>query len=174
MSGGFDRDGLATRGEPGVREVITRAPEQTRALGRRLGARAEPGQVFALSGPLGAGKTELARGLLGGMGVPESEVLSPTFTLIHEHQGRLPVVHVDAYRLERPEELFDLGLDDALLRGAAAVIEWADRLGRLLPRQRLHAWLSPAEGDAGARRIRLEAHGEAYVRLLGLALASEE
>ena len=111
MAGGQQQDGRDDRREPVVRQVITRGPEQTRALGRRLGARAEPGQVFALSGPLGAGKTELARGLLGGMGVPESEVLSPTFTLIHEH--------LDALAAGLPE--------------VAAQVEagWSDVLGQL-------------------------------------------
>ncbi|REJ33402.1 MAG: tRNA (adenosine(37)-N6)-threonylcarbamoyltransferase complex ATPase subunit type 1 TsaE, partial [Bacillota bacterium] len=136
-------------------EVESSSPEETRRLARRLGAEAGPGQVFALSGPLGAGKTEFARGLLEGLGVPGDEVASPTFTLINQHQGRLPVVHIDVYRLEDPGEIWDLGLDDALEAGAVAVIEWAERLGRELPAQRLHVYLDfdggphPAAGGAG-------------------------
>lgn len=164
-------------GEPGALcrfclEVESPSAEATRRLAGRLGREARPGQVFALSGPLGAGKTEFARGLLAGLGVPGDEVASPTFTLIHQHQGRLPVVHIDLYRLEDPLEVWDLGLDDALRAGAVAVIEWAERLGEDLPAQRLDVHLSYA-GHEGARRIRLEAHGEDYVRLLDRVRAGE-
>jgi len=162
-----------------VIEIRSSSAAATRRLARRLGQAAQAGQVFALSGPLGAGKTEFARGLLSGLGVPAEEVASPTFTLIHEHQGRLPVVHIDLYRLEDPTEIWVLGLDEALRAGAVAVIEWAERLGVDLPAERLDVHLTydvdPQRpgGDGGARRIRLEAHGEPYDRLLALVLAGE-
>ena len=112
--------------------VISRSPEQTRALGEHLGARLEAGSVVACIGELGAGKTCFLQGLARGLGV-ESMVTSPTFVLVNHYRGRLPVYHLDAYRTETLTELLDIGVEDLLHGDGVTVIEWADKLLPLLP-----------------------------------------
>jgi tRNA threonylcarbamoyladenosine biosynthesis protein TsaE len=111
----------------------------TAAWGRRLGELARPGDIIALAGSLGAGKTTLTQAIGQGLGVPAScYITSPTFSLIHEYPGRIPLYHLDLYRLAGEEELEELGLDDYLYGEGLTVIEWPDRLGSLLPAARLH------------------------------------
>jgi len=150
---------------PDVRRgsLVSTAPEQTRALGRALGSAAVPGSLLALRGPLGAGKTQLAKGVAEGLDVP-TVVNSPTFVLMNEHVGRLRLFHVDAYRLSDPEEALAAGLlDDRELEGVT-VIEWADRLDGWLPLDRLEIDLEPGSGPL-ERLVRWEAHGLAHARL---------
>lgn len=118
------------------RVVRTRSARATEALGARLGQRLGAGAVVALIGPLGAGKTVLARGLARGAGA-RGYVASPSFVIVREYAGPVPVVHVDLYRLERPEEIEALGLDDVLAGGAIVIVEWADRAPWLLPADHL-------------------------------------
>jgi len=104
---------------------------ETRAIGARLSAQLQPGAVLLLSGDLGAGKTAFTKGLAEGLGVDPGEVTSPTFTLVHEYRGgRLPLVHVDLYRLEKAD-LDELGMDADLADQGVLAIEWSDRLVRL-------------------------------------------
>lgn len=113
----------------------TTSEQQTLAWGAALGGRLAAGAVLALNGPMGSGKTHLVKGIAGGLKVPPDEpVTSPTFVLLREYTGRLPLYHFDAYRLGSAEELAALGLDD-LLREASGVVvvEWADRFPELLP-----------------------------------------
>jgi tRNA threonylcarbamoyladenosine biosynthesis protein TsaE len=103
------------------------------AAGRELAAALQPGAVILLSGDLGAGKTAFVRGLAEGLGIAGSEVSSPTFTLVQEYRGgRLPLYHVDLYRLQSIE-VEDLGLDDERMADGVTAIEWADRLPRRFP-----------------------------------------
>ncbi|WP_338288919.1 tRNA (adenosine(37)-N6)-threonylcarbamoyltransferase complex ATPase subunit type 1 TsaE [Luteolibacter sp. LG18] len=103
------------------------------ALGREAAARAVPGQVFALVGDLGAGKTHWTKGLADGLGFA-GEVTSPTFSLAHEYRGgRLPVFHFDFYRIETADELFGMGWDEYLDEGGVIVAEWADKFPEVLP-----------------------------------------
>lgn len=153
----------------GQLELIVPSVAATRELGRCLGEHARPGALFALYGPLGAGKTQLSKGILSALGISEDEVVSPTFTLMVEYDGRYAAVHVDLYRLEQPEEILSLGLDD-VLQGAVVVIEWAERLGDALPAERLDIRLSYVDDDAQSRRISLEAYGRSHRRLLQAAL----
>ena len=139
------------------------SPDQTRSIGRALGAAAPPGTLVALIGPLGAGKTVVAKGIADGLGVT-SVVNSPTFVLMNEHRGRLPLYHVDAYRLNDPEEALAAGLLDERQAGGVTVIEWADRLGDWLPDQRLEVELVP-EGSGDRRRLRWGAFGQTHERL---------
>ncbi len=107
---------------------ISHSPAETEALGEQWGRAAQPGQVIALSGDLGAGKTQLVRGLARGLGVT-SRVHSPTFTLVNEYSGgRLKLFHLDLYRLETPEQLHSAGIEEFLQPDGVAVIEWAERL----------------------------------------------
>ncbi|HTY80038.1 MAG TPA: tRNA (adenosine(37)-N6)-threonylcarbamoyltransferase complex ATPase subunit type 1 TsaE [Candidatus Bathyarchaeia archaeon] len=110
----------------------SRSPEETRALGERLGAALGKGDVVACVGPLGAGKTCFLQGLARGLGV-RGDVTSPTFVLVNEYRGRLPVYHVDAYRTASLTELVDLGLEEMLHGDGVTIVEWADKLRPLLP-----------------------------------------
>ncbi len=130
----------------------TDSPEATHALGRRLAEHLRPGDVVALYGDLGTGKTRLVKGIAAGLGIPETEVTSPTFTLVHEYRGgRLPLYHFDAYRLRRLEEFFDLGYEEYFYGDGVSVVEWADRIEPLLPPHTLRMHLEHLGGDR--RRI---------------------
>jgi tRNA threonylcarbamoyladenosine biosynthesis protein TsaE len=117
-----------------VPEVVELADERaTLALGARLAGEAERGDVFALKGVLGAGKTTFARGFIRALTTPDEEVPSPTFTLVQTYDSRKgPLFHFDLYRLEDPEEAWELGIEDAFA-GGISLIEWPERLGPLLP-----------------------------------------
>jgi tRNA threonylcarbamoyladenosine biosynthesis protein TsaE len=126
----------AARVSPRASHVVADSPEATRLAGERLGARLRAGQVVALIGDLGAGKTCFAQGLLRGLGV-RAGVTSPTFVLVNHYRGRLPVHHVDAYRVATLSELLDLGLDEMWSAEAVTVVEWADKFLPLLPADRV-------------------------------------
>ena len=122
-------------------------------MGEGLGARLEPGAVVACIGALGAGKTCFLQGLARGLGV-ESPVTSPTFVLVNQYRGRLPVYHVDAYRTESLSELLDLGIEELLHGDGVTVIEWADKLVPLLPSHTITVTITGL-GDE-PRRIAIE------------------
>lgn len=130
---------------------VTRSEEETIALARRL-AGSLPAGVYVLTGNLGAGKTTFVKGLAAGLeAVPEEEVSSPTFTLIHEYGEPVNVYHVDLYRLEEPREALSLGLEELYASGAFVLVEWGERFPEALP------------GDAG--RIVIERTGEEERRI---------
>jgi tRNA threonylcarbamoyladenosine biosynthesis protein TsaE len=113
--------------------IISAGLEDTRALGADLAARLAPGSVLALDGPLGAGKTHLAQGLAAALG-HDGPVTSPTFTLVHEYTGgRLPLFHLDFYRLDTAEEVTALGWEEYLELGGIVIVEWAGKFPELLP-----------------------------------------
>lgn len=114
------------------RSEVTTSPEETSAAGERLAATLGPGDVVALTGELGAGKTCFVQGLTRGLGV-QTRATSPTFVLINEYRGRMPVHHVDAYRTARATELIDLGLLELFDGDGVTVVEWAERAAALLP-----------------------------------------
>ena len=119
----------------------------TQAVAERLGGLLAPGDVLALVGPLGAGKTTFVQGLARGLKVPpDRHVASPTFALVNEHPGRVPLVHADLYRIENERELPELGLADAFDRAAVA-IEWLDRFPDAAPAERLEIKIDFAPGD---------------------------
>jgi len=137
--------------------IETTGPDETIALGARLAARLEPGDCLALVGELGAGKTQLAKGVAQGLGIDPHEVTSPTFVLHSAHHGRLTLHHVDAYRMKSAAELDDLALVDFLDAGGVAVVEWADRVRDALPARRLEITMEHAGHDR--RRLSLRAVG---------------
>ena len=150
--------------------LVTDSAAETRKLGVALGRHAQPGSVIALVGPLGAGKTQLAKGVAEGLGVT-SVVNSPTFILMNEHVGRLRLFHVDAYRLDDPEEALAAGLLDERGAEGVTVVEWADRLDGWLPLDRLDIELEmDARGPPDRRRIAWQAHGGAHARLVEAAV----
>src|SRR5919108_1971884 len=141
-----------------ARRLLSTGPDDTRAIGRRIGEAAGEGTVVALIGPLGAGKTQLAKGIADGLGV-RSVVNSPTFVLMNEHIGRLRLYHVDAYRLDDPEEALAAGLLDDRQADGITVIEWADRLDGWLPAERLEIELDAVAGRPTHRELRWRTRG---------------
>lgn len=129
----------------------------TQALGRTLAAGLRPGDAVCLTGPLGAGKSTLARALIRALTTPDEEVPSPTFTLVQFYEtAKFPLAHFDLYRLSDPDEAYEIGLDEAL-DGGVALIEWPQRLEGRLPRTRLDIDIA-LDGDA--RRAVIVAHGD--------------
>ena len=130
----------------------TSAPEETEALGAALAAALVPGDVLALYGDLGSGKTHLVKGLCTALGVPPEDVSSPTFALVHEYRGGdLPLYHIDAYRLETPDAFYELGYEDYVYGDGLCFVEWPERVDELLPAHALRLRLTHLGGNR--RRI---------------------
>lgn len=144
-------------------KFISHSPDETIQLGACLGELAEPGDIFLLSGRLGAGKTCLTQGIARGLGSREY-ALSPTFVLMREIKGRLPLYHIDLYRLDRINEIADLGLDDYLYGHGLTVIEWAEKGLGILPAE--HLLIKIDYLNDNERSIGLFPHGKRYNRLL--------
>ncbi len=153
---------------PSVVEVTLPDRSATRRLAARLARRARPGDVIGLVGALGAGKTTLARGFIEALAGGEREVPSPTFTLVQTYECDIATIwHFDLFRITRPEDVIELGFDDALGDGIT-LIEWPERLGPLLPADRLDVTLT--QGAAPEARVaRIAAHGALAARLTGIA-----
>lgn len=136
------------------RRLVTKSEAETVRLGRSLAADLRAGDVVLLEGVLGAGKTALSRGIASGLGVPEEEVRSPTFTLVNPYRGRLPVYHVDLYRIEAARDLDELGLEEILGTDGVAIVEWAERLAVWRPPYALVVRIEDRGGSE--REIRIE------------------
>ena len=145
-------------------ELRTRSPEDTQSLGFAVGEQARAGDVYLLSGPLGAGKTCFTQGLARGLGV-EGYVRSPTFVLMTRHTGRLTLHHIDLYRIGSPEEAWDLGLDEQLFGAGVCVIEWAERAEDLLPEDALWLEFNYCNGES-ERKIDIDCQSARYDQLL--------
>lgn len=143
--------------------IRTKNPETTIRLGVRLGELLLPGDVIALTGDLGAGKTTFTKGVAQGAGVP-TEVASPTFTLIHEHRGRLPFYHIDLYRIDTEDQIADLGLEEYIYSQGATIIEWSERMGSVLPESCLVVRLV-ATGDT-EREIELKSTSPRWLEVI--------
>jgi tRNA threonylcarbamoyladenosine biosynthesis protein TsaE len=147
-------------------QMESHGPEETEAAGARLAATLGPGDVVALTGELGAGKTCFTQGLARGLGV-KGRVVSPTFVLINEYGGRLPVHHVDAYRTGSLTELMDLGLEELLAGDGVTVVEWADKLLPLLPPHTVHVHIEGVGDEPRVITIRCPRAGPAPVSEAG-------
>jgi tRNA threonylcarbamoyladenosine biosynthesis protein TsaE len=117
---------------PSTLDVISRAPDETRKVGAALAELLVPGDVVSLTGDLGAGKTAFVQGAARALGVQEP-VTSPTFVLVRQYRGDVPVHHVDVYRLDRVQEVLDLGFEDLLDPSGVVFVEWGDAIDALLP-----------------------------------------
>jgi len=152
-------------------ELLLRAPDEaaTKAIGAALALQLEPGDVVGLSGDLGAGKTRLVQGAAAALGV-EEPVVSPTFMLVREYEGRMPLHHVDAYRLSGAAELEDIGLDEVFPADAVVFVEWSDRVEGALPDSWLELILHTRDDEV--REITVAAHGDSWAgRLEAVAAA---
>ncbi len=141
------------------------SPADTLELGILLGRLLQPGDIVCLDGELGAGKTALVRGIAMGMEI-EHSVTSPTYTLIHQYPGKIPLYHFDVYRLENGGGLYDIGGEELLYDGGVSVIEWASRVKDILPDERLWVDISLCPGEDSKRLIEITATGERYMSIL--------
>lgn len=152
--------------------MVSRSPADTECLGHMIGNGLQGGEVFALYGEVGTGKTALIRGIAAGLGAAPRTVSSPTFVLIHEYQGRLRLAHADLYRLESAQTLPHLGLEEYFDGRTVVAVEWAERAGNELPLDRAEirfAHRSPTERAITITTTGLRAH-EALTRIFGHAI----
>lgn len=140
-----------------MKEIISGGPEETKDVGKRLARKLKPGDCISLIGELGAGKTTLIKGIAKGLGIKE-EVVSPTFILIREYKGGLPLYHVDAYRISKEEELREVGIEEYLLSDdGVTVVEWGDRVKKIFP---------PGGSTSRCTEIRIEILSESKRRII--------
>ena len=139
---------------------ILRSLSESRAFGRILGENSLTGDVILLIGTLGAGKTTLTRFIAEGLGIKDDYITSPSFSLMNRYSGRIPLYHIDCYRLEGEDDVEDSGLIDYIVADGLAVIEWPDRLGSLVPEDRLEIELTSGEGEQ--RFVSVTAHGREW------------
>lgn len=144
--------------------VITSSPEKTWQIGQLLGELLDVGDTVCLYGDLGAGKTNFTFGIAKGMDVQEQYITSPTFTFVNEYQGRVPLYHIDLYRLKDPDELENIGFEEYIESDGVTVIEWAERAEDALPVEGLSVYL--AYVDEHSREIGFIAEGERYEKLV--------
>ncbi len=143
----------------------TRSARATQDLGVRLGRLLEPGDVVALVGELGAGKTQLVRGICRGAGVPDAEVSSPTFAIVAAYHGRIPVHHADLYRVVDADELYATGFPDLVGGDGALLVEWADRIPSALPEERLTIRLDHDDEAPDVRHVVISGSGARHSAL---------
>ena len=143
--------------------LCSESPEETQRLGIALGRLAQPGDLFMLVGGLGAGKTCLTQGIAWGLGIA-GYATSPTFVVINQYLGRLPLYHIDLYRLDSIEEVVDLGLDDYLYGNGVCVVVWADKAMNVLPPEHLLVEINYVSETV--RNLVLNPSGERYIEML--------
>jgi len=147
--------------------LTTRDARETEAVGEAVAGQLRVGDLVVLTGDLGAGKTTFVKGLARGLGVKEA-VTSPTFTIVQHYAGRLPLAHVDVYRLERIQELHDLGFEE-LLEHNVVVVEWGEAIARVLPPDRVQVRLAMTDAGDDERKIEIVGVGPAWsTRAAGL------
>jgi len=151
--------------------LVSRSARATHALGARLGKLLAPGDVVALEGDLGAGKTQLVRGACAGAGVSPGEVSSPSFAIVATYRGRIPIHHADLYRITDEEELYGTGFGDLVGGEGALLVEWADRIPAALPEEKLTIRLVHDRRAPDVRQVEIEGVGERHAALAG-ALAA--
>jgi tRNA threonylcarbamoyladenosine biosynthesis protein TsaE len=145
--------------------IETRSVTETQSLGQKIGSMIQKPTTLALIGDLGSGKTAFVQGLAGGLGVPSDYyITSPTFTLVNEYPGRLPLFHIDLYRLETVRDLEDIGLNDLLYDQAVLAIEWADRLAENFYTDYLSIHFQIIDDEF--RRLNLIAYGQNGINLI--------
>lgn len=145
-------------------EIILKGLKETKEFGRKLGSLLKPGDIVSLNGDLGAGKTTLTKSIGLGLGV-DDYITSPTFALINEYEGRVPVYHFDVYRLENVEELYDLGFDEYFYGKGVSIVEWGNKIEKLLPEERIVLDIKTGR-DIDERKIYITGYGNRYEEIL--------
>lgn len=147
-----------------LKAIETFSAGETEKYGRKIGDILQPGDAVCLIGELGAGKTAFVSGIAKALGIKEY-ITSPTFTIVNEYFGKMPLYHFDVYRIENPEELYDIGYDEYINGSGVTVIEWADRIEDMLPGEYLRVCILKGSGDNGNHRtITVEPIGKTYER----------
>lgn len=132
-------------------EVTSRSEEETKKIARQFARNLKPGDVVCLKGELGAGKTHFVKGMAGAFDIPESEVHSPTFTLIHEYSGSVPLYHFDCYRMESVREALEIGAEEYFYGEGVSVIEWPERIRGIIPPDAI--WITITSSDPSNRKF---------------------
>ncbi len=140
--------------------LTSRSPAQTKRLGKKLARHLEANDVLVLTGEIGAGKTTFVQGVAEGLGVPPRRVVSPSFVLVREYLGRMPLYHADLFRLDRLPEAANVGLEEYYEASGVTVIEWANRIPDVLPEQFLEVRFSVT--NPTTRRLTVVPHGKKY------------
>ncbi len=153
-----------------VFEFTSNSEVETRRLGLAIGGTLIPGMVLGLNGTLGSGKTRLTQAIGARLGIPEGEIVSPTFTICVPHEGRLPILHLDAYRIRQPEEVDELGLDELTEDGVVLIIEWSALIESYLPHIDVEIRILPTGTET--RQFRFRANSDRGRRSL-VALAEQ-
>lgn len=130
----------------------TASPDETKKLGQALGSLLKKGDILLIYGELGAGKTIFTQGLAIGMGI-KAHITSPTFTIIHEYPGTIPLYHIDAYRLDKEEEILELGLEEYLYGEGVTAIEWPEKLDSWLPEEVIEISIKKIDGQENKREL---------------------
>ncbi|HHT51051.1 MAG TPA: tRNA (adenosine(37)-N6)-threonylcarbamoyltransferase complex ATPase subunit type 1 TsaE [Eubacteriaceae bacterium] len=147
-----------------MKDFSTNSPQQTYEFGEKIGERLIAGSIVCLAGEMGAGKTALTQGIVKGAGI-ETYVTSPTYTIINEYSGKLPIYHFDVFRLEDGDELYEIGFDEYLYGEGIVIIEWANLIKEFLPKEYL--WIDIKKGeDFNDRTLTLIPKGNYYIELL--------
>jgi tRNA threonylcarbamoyladenosine biosynthesis protein TsaE len=128
-------------------KFITKSEQETYKIGRLIGERLKEGDIIALNGDLGAGKTHFTKGVAEGLGV-EDYITSPTFTIVNEYEGRLPLYHFDVYRIEDINEMYEIGFDEYLFGRGVCVIEWANIVKELLPKNTISIYIRKIDDNS--------------------------
>jgi tRNA threonylcarbamoyladenosine biosynthesis protein TsaE len=153
--------------------IISKSTEETIFLGRKIGKCCQPGEVIGLQGELGVGKTYLTKGIVGGIGFNEVDrVKSPCFKIINHYSASIPVVHLDLYRIENEEEIFDLGLEEIFPSEKVVIIEWVEKVGRYLPSEHLLVRIKKLSADE--RGLELVPKGKTYQKFLEIFKGKNE
>jgi len=141
--------------------TVTRTAHETGLLAERVGALLRAGDVVVLAGELGVGKTVFAKGVARGLGITEP-VVSPSFTIVRQYEGALPLVHIDVYRIDHLQELYDIGFDELVGDDGVTLVEWGDRISAMLPADRLEVLIGADVVDDDTRFVQFDAVGRAW------------
>jgi tRNA threonylcarbamoyladenosine biosynthesis protein TsaE len=145
-----------------MKEIKTESAQETVELGRKLGMALRKGDIVCLTGNLGVGKTAFTGGIAAGLGI-KGYITSPTFTIVNEYKGRLPLYHFDVYRITDPSEMFEIGFEEYLEGSGVVVIEWADIVKELIPNEHIHVEIKKdPKGNSDARTLLFDFGGKKY------------
>lgn len=147
-----------------ILEIILKSLKETEEFGIKLGSLLKKGDILCLNGDLGAGKTTMTKSIGLGLGV-EEYITSPTFALINQYSGRLPLYHFDVYRLENAHELYDLGFDDYFYGNGVCIIEWADKIEKMIPKERMVIDIEKGKSD-DERILKFSGYGGRFQELV--------